>query len=220
MVKILALVEGHTEERFIKKILSPHYFKLSLFIVPAIYATKVVKNGPNFKGGGLSFIKFKDQIKRLLKDSSASAVTTMIDYYACPADFPGRDRKMQGDNQKSVELFERAVAAEIDDRKFIPFFTLHDFEGLLFSSPKDIADHMDGVEKFLLDIRDKFNTPEDINDSPKTCPSNRIVSLFPEYRKPLDGVLIAQKIGLPKMRQQCPHFDQWLQKLEKLASTP
>jgi hypothetical protein len=37
------------------------------------------------------------------------------------------------------------------------------------------------------------------------------------YQKVNDGGLIAMKIGLDLMRAECPHFNQWIGKLEALA---
>ncbi len=59
-----------------------------------------------------------------------------------------------------------------------------------------------------------FDSPEEINDSQQTAPSKRIVGLNPGYAKVSDGVRISQKIGLTVMRAQCPHFNEWIGKLE------
>lgn len=61
--------------------------------------------------------------------------------------------------------------------------------------------------------------PEDINEGPQTAPSKRILRLCPQYNKPNDGVMIAIEIGLEKMRAACPHFDAWVGRLERIASS-
>ena len=55
-------------------------------------------------------------------------------------------------------------------------------------------------------------------DGKTTAPSKRIIALLPEYeaRKADAGPDIAEFITLPILRQQCPHFDAWLSKLEGL----
>ncbi|RZK91983.1 MAG: DUF4276 family protein [Hymenobacter sp.] len=58
--------------------------------------------------------------------------------------------------------------------------------------------------------------PELINDNPHTAPSKGILQVCPGYRKIVDGVLILEEIGLPKLRQQCPHLDAWVTRLEQL----
>ena len=67
-------------------------------------------------------------------------------------------------------------------------------------------------------IRDGFATPEEINVSPQTAPSKRIESIVPAYNKPLNGNLAASEIGLPDIRASCPHFSEWLSRMESLAS--
>ena len=70
----------------------------------------------------------------------------------------------------------------------------------------------------LCDIRDKAETPEHINNNPNTAPSKRILRIYPEYDKVLDGFNIAQDIGLTTMRSECRHFDEWLRAIESLES--
>jgi hypothetical protein len=66
----------------------------------------------------------------------------------------------------------------------------------------------------LMAIRSQFDTPEHINDSPETAPSKRIEALIPSYQKPLFGNLAALEIGLDPIRHACPHFREWLDRLE------
>jgi hypothetical protein len=60
-------------------------------------------------------------------------------------------------------------------------------------------------------------SPEDINDSPETAPSKRILAAMSGYQKTFHGPLIACDIGIDPMRAACPHFDQWLRALEGLV---
>jgi hypothetical protein len=73
------------------------------------------------------------------------------------------------------------------------------------------------LETSLQEIRDGFNTPEEINDSPITAPSKRVKEIVPGYQKPLLGVLAILEIGLIRIRAECPHFDRWLRQLESRA---
>jgi hypothetical protein len=36
--------------------------------------------------------------------------------------------------------------------------------------------------------------------------------------KTVDGIIAAQKIGLESMQQKCPHFNDWIEKLESIGS--
>jgi hypothetical protein len=95
---------------------------------------------------------------------------------------------------------------------------MHEFEALLFSDPKLLADGLELADcSAAQGIRDQFQSPEEINDSQQTAPSKRIMQLNAGYSKVTDGVLISQKIGLGAMRAQCPHFNAWIEKLEALA---
>jgi hypothetical protein len=51
MKRALILVEGQTEERFVKQVLLDHLVSVNVGITPTLLTTKVVKSGPNFKGG-------------------------------------------------------------------------------------------------------------------------------------------------------------------------
>ncbi len=57
-----------------------------------------------------------------------------------------------------------------------------------------------------------------INDGETTAPSKRIIQFIPSYKGAKVSVapLMVEKIGLPTIRSQCPHFDEWLIQLEKL----
>lgn len=80
-----------------------------------------------------------------------------------------------------------------------------------------IHDRYANISSRLTTIRDEFETPEDINDSPVTAPSKRVENLLPGYEKPLFGNLAVLEIGLTKIRAEYPHFANWLTKLESLV---
>jgi hypothetical protein len=95
---------------------------------------------------------------------------------------------------------------------------MHEFEGLLFSDCPAFAAgiYRNNLAAEFQKIRDEFNTPEEINDSPITAPSKRVKHLVPGYEKPLMGSLAAIAIGLSRIRDECPLFDCWLRSLEAL----
>ena len=105
-----------------------------------------------------------------------------------------------------------------DVPSFIPYVQKFEFEALLFTAPDKLAllfpenDQTESLQK----ISAQHATPEEIDDSPQTAPSKRIQKLLPGYRKRQHGVLAAQDIGLTAMREACPHFNEWLTKLETL----
>lgn len=212
MNRILVLVEGQTEERFVKDILNPAFEPKGLFLLPTIINTKVVKEGPNFKGGINSYIAIKKDLQKLCGDSNASVVTTMFDFYGLPRDFPYWSNN--GSGYKKVEAAELAFAKDVNNQNFLPYLQLHEFEGLLFSVPEIISDALGRSAKDqLIKIRNAFATPEEINEGVETHPSKRLLKLFPGYRKPLYGSIIASRIGLERIRNNCPHFNEWVSKL-------
>jgi len=220
--KVLILVEGQTEERFVKDVLQPHLWTREVHPEPKIVTTKRVKVGAQFKGGVSTFHKIDSDIKRLLGDSDAALVTTMFDYYGLPDDFPGK----QG--LRGMTSFDRAreLEAALEQRyncgpKFFAYLMIHEFEALLFSSPGVLAQVMNAAafEPRLLAIRGQFSTPEEINDDPTTTPSARVLNLFPGYRKRLHGSLTTGRIGLDTIRSECAHFNEWVVKLESLGSS-
>jgi len=67
-------------------------------------------------------------------------------------------------------------------------------------------------------IRAGVATPEEINERPEFAPSKRIADLFPAYKKTLHGTTTAARIGLDQIRKECPHFNDWMNKLEAFAA--
>ena len=163
---------------------------------------------------------------RLLRDADCYC-TTFFDFYALPQSFPGRQeaKQLRGAETKSECLCWRLVEKLTLDigenamRRFIPYVQMHDFEGLLFSDPAKIASGIGKpcLAEDFLEIRQQFSTPEEINDSVETAPGKRLERLVPEYQKPTDGTLAALDVGLSVMRQECPLFHRWLEKLESLT---
>jgi hypothetical protein len=220
--RVLILVEGQTEERFVKDVLGPAFFGRELFFYATILVTKRVKDGPNFKGGVTNFAKFKSDAQRLLDSASGALVTTMLDYYRLPQDFPGmKSRPANGTPIQRVKHVEDAVAKNFDSPPdFLPFLVLHEFEALLFSSLTELPRALTEArkQKEFEAIRNSVTTPEEINERAEFAPSKRITNLFPAYKKTLHGPTTAARIGLDQIRKECPHFHNWMAKLEVFAA--
>ncbi len=219
--KAFILVEGQTEETFVKEVLSES-MQTGLFLQPVIVATKRVNSGGKFKGGVPSYPKVRNEVLRLLADSSAVGVTTMLDYYALPPTFPGRAEPKGGTSIERVRSVEAAWEADINHPRFRAYLSLHEFEALLFSRPAEIAQGFakPELESALVAIRSAFATPEEINDHPETAPSARLEKLYPRYSKPFFGTLIARRIGIEAMNAECPHFADWVRFLRTLQEAP
>ena len=216
MVKVRILVEGQTEEKFVKEVLSKHFDQSD--IVPIIIRTRKVLGGPDNKGGIVSYKKVKKQLLKLLNDSSVTAVTTMIDYYGLKEDFPEVQSISESDCFERVKAIEASFNEDIDNPKFIPYLQLHEFEAILFSDPMRILDGFPGKEFAVRQLsrqRDGFESPEHINLG--NPPSRRILSVLPDYDKVIFGTTIALEIGLERIRQECHHFNEWIIQLERLG---
>jgi len=163
--------------------------------------------------------RLRADIFRLIHNSVC--VTTMFDLYGLPGNFPGSEQALlELDPYKKVSIIENAIASDIDSNLFIPFITLHEFESLLFSDIKKIDEVMrvHGKSKIeeLRAIRDEYHNPEQINSHPISSPSHRLKQIYPGYQKISDGILIAHRIHLSRMRNSCRHFDSWMHKLESI----
>ncbi len=219
-IKISILVEGQTEETFVNQVLAPYLLTYHVFPVPIIIRTTIEENGTVHKGGFVKYAQIRKQILRLSDDSSAGIVTTMMDYYALSKSFPGKEG-IQGSNCfERVEYLEKMWADDINRRKFLPYLQLHEFEAILFTSPSEISNSFprtNNINKLLEDVRKEFHSPEEINDNPNTNPSKRIIRIIPGYQKVFHGPLIAGRIGLKKVKSECRHFSDWLDKLKNVA---
>lgn len=216
MKHVHVLVEGQTEETFVRDVLAGHLEDRGIWPTPVLVKTKRVKSGGTFKGGVTSTGKVLNDIRRLLQDTGAAALTTMLDYYALPSDFPGMATRPAGDARARVEHVEAALAAVVDDARFLPHLVLHEYEAWIFSAPEECAWVFDdaSVEAKLAEIAAACGGPERIDDGPATAPSKRLLDAYPSYAKTTHGPLAVGAIGLARVREACPHAHAWLERLE------
>ena len=221
MIRVRIVCEGQTEETFVKELLAQHFNRLHIFVQPALIGR------PGKKGGGITASKLILDCREHLRDKTVYC-TTFFDFYGLPGDFPG---KAEAEKQRDIAEKARCVQTRLAEQlqaqlgdgtsmdRFIPYVQMYEYEGLLFSDPARFAqgiDHPALAPKFQ-EIRREFTTPEDINDSPNTAPSRRVIKLIPGYEKPLLGTLAALEIGLETIRRECRLFDDWIKRLEALA---
>ncbi len=155
-------------------------------------------------------------LKRLLHDRDAALITTCFDFYGLRKDFPKSER---GNCFEKVAELEAWVRQQFNDARLHPYFFLQEFEAMMFVRPEELAEQT-GSEKILStlhEIKLQCSSPEEINDHPDTAPSRRIKVLIPSYRKTAHGLSILEKVGLNVIRAECPHFNEWLTKLESLG---
>ena len=226
MTRLLVHVEGQTEESFVNEVLKIHLCTQRF----ADVNPRILGNArPRSQRGGVgAWTSARKDITNHLKQDPGCIVTTMVDYYAMPQTgsraWPGRSEANELAFPNNAETVEKALATDVCEQmgsdfkpeRFVPYVMMHEFEAMLFSHCERFAGGIGEPElapKFQ-EIRAKFGCPEEIDDSPETAPSKRIVSLVPGYQKPLWGILAALEIGLGAIRLACPHFRSWLERLE------
>ncbi len=226
MTRLLVHVEGQTEEQFVNELLLPHLRDYGYSSVSARLVGNARQRGR--RGRVKPWPEVRKAIVNHLKQDRGIIAATMVDYYGLPRigpkAWPGREEASGVALPAKADMVEKAIVEDVvrtmgigfDSSRFIPFVTMHEFEALLFSDCERLAVGMDRPDlgNAFRKIRDAFATPEEIDDSPATAPSKRILTLVPGYQKPLMGTLAALEIGLAAMRAECPHFDTWLKRLE------
>ncbi|NQU41503.1 MAG: DUF4276 family protein [Lentisphaerae bacterium] len=219
-IAVTVIVEGPTEQRFIKDVLAPYLGARGIFMTP------IVLSKPGQKGGDVRFVRAKNDIGRHLKQRKDAYVSLLVDYYGIGLDWPGLESVAKGASPREIAATictatQLAVDAELaehgSDRRFVPHISVHEFEALLFSDVTILADALHVDPQTIEAIIEECGEPERIDNSPVTAPSKRIEQLYGRFKKTGNGIYIAGKIGVEKMREQCPVFDGWLIRLEALA---
>jgi hypothetical protein len=203
------LCEGPTEAFFVSTVLNP-WLQLQ-----GKYATAIGADGLR------PFSKVQREIQLLLRNPLAR-VTTLIDYYGMPPDYPGMPhRGLPPGNLTAVYAevarLETALNASIVSPRFYAHYMLHEFETLAFVHPASVEAQRSrlggpSVEPQVAAILAAAGgQPELVNDSPHTSPSHRLIGLWPpnQYQKTVDSVGIVQRIGFPRLQARCPHFQAW-----------
>ena len=206
----MILVEGRTEEEFVKQLLITHLRE------HGVQAAAKVLGPPGRRGGNVTVDRIAADVKPL--SSNFQAITTLVDFYG----FRTRPTDDVEDLQRRIDRACRdATSRELRDDRVFSYVQRYEFEALLFADvgaferSRITSASMAGE---LGSVRQRFANPEDINDSPQTAPSKRIEQAIPGYNKVEHGILVATEIGIAAMREQCPRFAQWLTRLESLGS--
>jgi hypothetical protein len=220
MKRVLALVEGGTEYTFVQELLLPHLRTFNIEIVPKILVTLRDRAGKAYRGGVATFGQVERDVRLLLQDSNAALVITMIDFYGLAGKgFPGWETLPGGSCYDKVRHVETVWAEAVNNRRFVPYLSLHEFEAFILAQPANLGaaypSLSDRVVAQLEAAAKAVASPEEINlDEP---PSKRLEQLIPEYDKDTGGNLAVLEIGLPTLRAVCPHFDAWVKRIEALG---
>jgi hypothetical protein len=220
--RINIIVEGQTEESFIKNVLAPYLWP------QGIYMTASILGIPGHKGGNVNYARVRKDILLQLKQDRMAYCSTMLDLYGLGVGFPETTPAASLTGTERAARLEQAIVQDVTvaapdlraDLRFIPHFQVHEYEALLFSDPDAFASALgkaDLTQQFR-SVRAAFSTPEDINDDPQTAPSKRVLGLYPSYKKVIDGTIAATAVGLEKMLLECPHFRSWVERLSTIGT--
>lgn len=221
MTRLNMQVEGQSEEIFVKHVLAPHLAFHGVYVRPTILYTRRLASGGGYRGGVSNWTQIVRNLRDLGHDRDAW-LTTLIDFYGLPEDFPGLLQVVSGPGQarEKVIAVQEQLATAMNLKKFIPFLALHEFEAWLFSAPEIVAIHFDreSLAQILSAAVEEAGSPEQINHGKATHPKARLkAALAGSYKETSDGPTLLHKIGLARIRTACPHFNGWLQCLEGLG---
>ena len=214
MKRLIIVCEGETEQAFCNDVLRSYFLSKDISL-----EAPTIKHS---NGGIVAWDTLKKQIVKHLNEGNCT-VSMFVDYYRIRDSyhFPGWMKAKEKRNlyDRMHYLFEQMLQ-DMDEKlrsKFIPYIQLHEFEGLLFSN---ISVFPDNFTKEQLDFKqlesavNEFNTPEEINSSPATAPSERLKKAVSGYDKVTDGAFLAMEIGLETIREKCILFNEWIGRLE------
>lgn len=211
MTRLAIVVEGRTENRFVRTILANHLRTHGVETTPILIGISAGR-----RGGNVSVDRLAHHLAQVRWNFDA--VSTLVDFYG----FRGKADATVAELEAQIEGAVSTKGGSAGRHRIVlPYVQKYEFEALLFSDVAcfgQLRDAPDSLVASLRKIRDEFSTPEEIDDGAKTAPSKRIRALMPYYDKIDQGEDIALRIGLPTMRAECPRFDAWVRRLEALGT--
>lgn len=214
MKRLIIICEGPTEQEFCMEVLGGELAKRDVYV-----EAPLIKHS---HGGIVPWATIKRQILKHLQEKDAY-VSMLVDYYGIKEQFgfPGWDESLRIiDKTERLHFLLEKMEEDLPETlryRFIPYIQMHEFEGLLFSDVHAFLNSFEENEIKIEDLQaaaDAFESPEMINNSPETAPSKRLIDAIPDYDKIVFGNCVAMDIGLEKIREKCPLFNEWVEKLE------
>ncbi len=227
MKRIFIVVEGETEERFLRRVLYEDFITQGIHIEAQQWLTN--RNLGTY-GGGNNFDLIEKHLRRLMsryKHDKDVFISVMVDLYAFPKQgntIYDAEVRMHNDGKDKALLLQKKMEERLDYRNFIPYVQLHEYETLLLSRPDALRQFYTNKTKEIDALKSEISgmNPEEINETPEGAPSKRIINYIPEYKKQktIAGVITAEAIGLHHLRTTCKHFNDWIIKLENCKEQP
>ena len=220
------VVEGPTENLFVKNVLAPYWALRGIFVTPPKIRTRIDKHtGTVYAGGDIRFPRVAKQVGNFLKQRRNIVVASFVDYYGLK-EWPSLDTINEQHsprdiarilNQAAMDYIQQSYPETLPQKRYFPFTAVHEFEALLFSDTFVLSKHLHIPVCTIDAVLQECGSPEEINNSPETAPSKRLDQWTTgQYGKTTTGISIAQEIGIDAMRQRCPLFDDWLTAIERL----
>ena len=211
MKRIYIIVEGQTEQEFVKSMIAPYLQQSGIYSVTPV----LIRTSKSGRGGFVNYEHLKNDAVKLLRSQKDDFIVSMfVDFFRIP-EIPLKEKWEQMTNHKEqVEEMEKCIKDDIKDRRFIPYIQLHEFEALLFSSNKGFETYFTKDNALeTQQIIDAFDNPEEINTTPSGAPSKRLLAIKDDYEKVIEGNLIALEVGMNEILIKCPRFKAWIEKL-------
>jgi Domain of unknown function (DUF4276) len=185
MTRLLILVEGITEEKFVNVTLAPYLASFGVQCTAIPNTTSRTTAGSKRSGGVITWGKVEKNLQNLFSGNKNDWVTTLLDFYKIPKDTPSyADLSLLKTPQEQVSCLQNGMREQFPyTRKFIPFVTLHEFEALLFSdldiTTSYFPEHPAALEQLAKALSDVAGNPEQINHGKTTHPFARLCTSFP-----------------------------------------
>ncbi len=133
MKRLIVVVEGQTEDEFVRNVLRPHLGVFGVFASSTIVGKVIAqKRGHSHRGGG-DFSVWRRDIEHLLRSDTSTRlhVTTLFDLYGLPENFPEKERAgLERDTSRRCEILESALWQVFSDHRFTPYLQRHRIRGV------------------------------------------------------------------------------------------
>lgn len=135
-IRLNFIVEGQTEETFVRDQLKPHLAQRSIWASVRCVQTSRKPN-TKYRGGLRRYSQARDDISRWMREQPQPKhhdvrFTTMFDLFRLPDDFPGHHAAASNPDPISrATALENAMLEDIGDNRFVPYIQVHEFEALV-----------------------------------------------------------------------------------------
>ena len=85
-VDIYIVVEGPTEQTFVRDVLAPYMAQKRIYLYPVLIGK------PGHRGGDVRFVRAKNDIGIFLKQRNDTYISTMFDFFRIDSNWPGKER--------------------------------------------------------------------------------------------------------------------------------